>query len=144
MLPFVEFPVLLFLIALQFSALRRVSQFWVVVRYLLTTLMLVAIPLLLYLGAVLEQPHRAISAGGVTSAAVGPFLYPEPVMRRSKNVALGAAIPMAVCGLAVAFVKHTPARLLRLLEISVWLIVLVATLLTTLLLIMLGRSGFDH
>jgi hypothetical protein len=143
MLPFVEFPVLLFLIALQFSALRRVSRFWVVVRCLLTASMLVAIPLLLYLGAIIEQPHRAISAGGVTSVAVGPFFYPEQVIRRSKNVALGAAALIAVCGLA-AFVKHKPARLFRLLEIFAWLTVVVATSLTTLLLIMLARSGFNH
>jgi hypothetical protein len=51
MLPFVEFPVLLFLIALQFSALRRVSRFWIVVRYFVIASMLVAILLLLYLGA---------------------------------------------------------------------------------------------
>jgi hypothetical protein len=90
MLPFVEVPILLFLIALQLSAWRRVSRFWVVVRYALTA-SLVAIPLLLYLGVVIEQPHRAISAGGVTSVAVGPFFYPEPVVRRSKDMALGAA-----------------------------------------------------
>ena len=84
MLPFFEIPLLLFLIALQVSASRRVSRFWVVVRYMLTASMLVAIPLLLYLGVVIEQPHRAISAGGVTSVALGPFLYPKPVIRRSK------------------------------------------------------------
>jgi hypothetical protein len=50
MLPFVEIPVLLFLIALQFSALRRSSRFWVVIRNVLTASALVAIPLLLYLG----------------------------------------------------------------------------------------------
>ena len=144
MLPFVEFPVLLFLIALQFSALRRVSRFWVVVRYLLTASMLVAIPFLLYLGAIIAQPHRAVSAGGVTSVAVGPFFYPEAVMRRSKNVALGAAALIAVCGLAAGFVRDKPTRLLRLVEIVAWLTVVVATSLTTLLLIMFARSGFNH
>ena len=144
MLPFVEFPVLLFLIALQLSALRRVSWFWVVVRSLLTASMLVAIPLLLYLGVIIGQPQRAISAGGVASVALGPFFYPEQVMRRTKNMALGAAILIAVCGLTAVFVKHKPARLLRLLEIFAWLTVVVATSLTTLLLIMFARSGFNH
>ena len=144
MLPFVEFPVLLFLIALQFSAWRRVSRFWVVVCYLLTASMLVAIPLLLYLGAIIVQPHRAITAGGVTSVAVGPFFYPEQVMQRSRDVALGAAILIAVCGLTAAFVNHKPARLLRLLEMVAWLTVVVVTSLTTLLLIMFARSRFNH
>jgi len=144
MLPFVEIPLLLFLVALQLSAWRRVSRFWVVVRYALTASTLVAIPLLLYLGVVIEQPHRAISAGGVTSVAVGPFFYPEPVMRRSKDMALGAAVLIAVCGLIAAFVQHQPAKLLRLLEIFAWLAVVVITSLLTLLLIVFARSGFNH
>lgn len=142
MWPFVEIPMLLFLIALQFSALRRLSRFWVVVRYVLTASTLVAIPLLLYLGVIIEQPHRAISAGGVTSVAVGPFFYPEPVMRRSKDMALGAAVLIAVCGLLAAFVKHKPAKLLRLLEIYAWLAVVVVTSLLTLLLIIFVRADF--
>jgi hypothetical protein len=144
MLPFVEIPMLLFLIALQFSASRRVSQFWVIVRYVLTASALVGIPLFFYLGVVIEQPHKAISTGGVTSTAAGPFFYPEPVMRRSTDVALGAAVLIAVCGLTTAFVKHKPARLLRLLEIFAWLSVAAATSLITLLLIMFARSGFNH
>jgi hypothetical protein len=144
MLPFVEIPMLLFLIALQLSALRRVSRFWVVVRYVLTASMLVAIPSLLFLGVIIEQPHRAVAAGGVTSVAVGPFFYPEPVMRRSKDMALGAAVLIVVCGLTTAFVKHQPAKLLRLLEIFAWLAVVVVTSLLTLLLIMFARSGFNH
>jgi hypothetical protein len=96
MLPLVEIPIILVLIALQCSASRRVSKFWIVVRYMLTASTLVAIPLLLYLGVIIEQPRRAISGGGVTSVAVGPFFYPKPVIRRSKDVALGEAVMIAV------------------------------------------------
>ncbi|HYL09803.1 MAG TPA: hypothetical protein VEU31_03615 [Candidatus Acidoferrales bacterium] len=144
MLPFVEIPVLLFLIALQFSAWRRVSHFWVGVRYVLTASALVALPFLLYLGVIIEQPHRAISAGGVKSVAVGPFFYPAPVLRRSKDMALGAAVLIAVCGLMAAFVKQTPARLLKLLEIFTWLAAVVVASALTLLLILFARSGFNH
>jgi hypothetical protein len=144
MLPFVELPIRLFLIALQFSASRRVSRFWFVVRHVLTASTLVAIPFLIYLGVIIEQPHRAISAGGVMSVAIGPFFYPEAVMRRIKDVALGAAVLIAACGLTTALVTRKPARLLRLLEILAWLTFGVATSLITLLLIILPRSGFSH
>lgn len=76
--------------------------------------------------------------------AVGPFFYPEPVMRRSKDVALGAAILIVVCGLTAAFVQHQSAKLLRLLEIFAWLSVVIITSLLTLLLIVFARSGFNH
>jgi len=144
MLPFVEIPMLLFLIALQFSALRRVSPFWVVVRNVLTASAVVAIPVLLYAGLIIEQPHRAISSGGVTSVAVGPFYDVKPVLQRSKDMALGAAVLIAVCGLTAAFVKHKPAGLLRFLEISAWLAAGGVTSLLAVLLIAFGRSGFNH
>jgi hypothetical protein len=144
MLPFVEIPLLLFLIALQFSALRRVSRFWIVVRNVLTASALVAIPLLVYLGLIIEQPHRAISAGGVTSVAVGPFYEVKPVMQRSKDMALGAAVLIAGCGLTATFVKHKPAGLLKFLEISAWLAAVGVTSMLALLLIGFARSGFNH
>ena len=142
MLPLLEIPILLFLIALQFSASRRVSRFWVVVRYVLTASVLIAIPLLLYFGVIIQQPNRTVSAGGTTSVTVGPLFYPQPVIRRIKNEALGAAVIIAVCGLTVSLAKYKPAGALKFLELFSWVAFGVATSWIALLVIFFSRIRF--
>jgi hypothetical protein len=143
MLPLLEIPTLLFLIALQFSALRRVSRFWIFVRCVLTASMLVAIPLLLYLHVTIEKSERTISAAGFTSVTVGPFFEPSQVMLQIDDRALAAAILIAACGLIVGFANFKTARLLRLCEIAAWLAFVAGTS-AILLLIIFTRNGFHH
>jgi hypothetical protein len=104
--------------------------------------MLVAIPLLLYLGIVIEQPQRTVSVGDTTMVTVGSIFYAQPVMRRVKDEALVAAVLIAACGLSVSLAKYEPAAALKFLELFAWVAFGVATSLIALLLFFFARTRF--
>jgi hypothetical protein len=143
MLPFVEVPILLFLIALQLSASGGLA-------------VLGRRPLCAYcvdarccsIASLSRRNYRASSQShfcrGCDFSGSGTVLLPRASHAASKDVALGAAVLIVVCGVTATFVKHQPAKLLRLLEIFAWLAVVVVTSLLTLLLIVFARSGFNH
>jgi hypothetical protein len=140
---FLEIPLLLCLVALQASAVRRASRFWSVMRVALTGAALVAIPWLLYLRASIEQPTRVIvTPGGVKLIKLGSSAYIAGAIRNSLTLAIAASILIAAYGFAGMLLREQAAHQLAVLEIAAWLAFLIITGLLTLLVIALAGVNF--
>jgi hypothetical protein len=142
---FFQIPLLLLIVALQATASRRESTFWKAVNGLLTASAFLAVPWLLYLRTLIQQPGRALSAdNSVRLIRLGSSVYVEPVIQRSLTLGLAAAVAIAAYGCVARLVKHRASRQLVILEIISWLAFLAVAALFTVLAIALARSGFNH
>jgi hypothetical protein len=111
----------------------------------LTAAALIAIPWLLYLRVIIEQPRRLIGhIGGVQLVRLGSQVYRPGEIQNGLGIALVVAALLAFGGLRAVSLRQKLAPLLSVIEIAAWALGLGVTALYVFLMIALARSGFNH
>lgn len=143
---FFHIPLLLLLIALQFSAARRRprSRGWATLCDALTIAAFLFLPLLFYFGILIGQPDRASSSARAPFVSVGSFYEVRVALLHMRNDAMLSAILIGICGLAVRFVSNPPDRILKILEILAWVAFVIVSAGLIVLLISLKLKGLNH